>query len=87
MVHDFVSVENWAPTIDVKNLKEPDEQECSSHEDSNNTDMEPENDIPIENLRKQLGFAKRSDFCSSRFKFPLLRNICRKNSVGQPQRS
>ncbi len=45
----FVSVENWAPTIDVKNLKEPDEQECSSHEDSNNTDMEPENDIPIEN--------------------------------------
>ncbi len=45
----FVKCRNWAPTVDVKNLKEPGEQDCSSHEDSNNTDMEPENDIPIEN--------------------------------------
>ncbi len=44
--------------------------------------MEPENDIPIENLRKQLGFAKRSDFCSGRFKFPLLRNVCKSTLWG-----
>ncbi len=71
----FVSVENWASNHVEKANAEFDKLAANSDEYSDSKDDGRENDLPVENLRKQLGFSKESDFSLCRFRFPLLRNI------------
>ncbi len=70
-----VSVSKWFPTLDMVHKDDPWKADANKEESSSADHSEPENNIPMENLRKQLGFSDQSHFSLTRFKFPLLRNL------------
>ncbi len=75
----FVSVSNWSPMSEVEKAK-AEERDSNRCNESGDDYSEPKNDIPFENLRKQLGFSAANDFTMRRFKFPLLQHV-RKNTL------
>ncbi len=66
------SVGKWFPTLNTVQKDDLRRADANTEESSSANHSEPENNIPMENLRKQLGF---SEFPLTRFKFPLLRNL------------
>ncbi len=90
----FVSLESWAPASEDMEATGSSNSDSKSHAAlndaiysgsgsyGNSTGAGSENDMPIENLRKQLGFSDQSDFSVRRLQFPLLQNISRKTVWG-----
>ncbi len=80
----FVSVENWTPgrahaeeevRSEIHNDSEFESTSNLDRDDSMPENVDPENDIPIQNVKKQLGFVKKTKFILRNSKLPFLRSV------------
>lgn len=80
----FVSVENWTPAASQQTSRdvEATSGDSSTLGKDRRKNLDPENDIPVENLKLQLGFTKQSKFILEHSKLPFLRSITTLNLWG-----